>query len=303
MGWINNLFGKKKQKEAAVPETSLADNGIIEAVVVTDLGNIRTNNEDMGLFFKVADENIIREKGYMLIVADGMGGHQAGEVASRMATEIVSREYFKLNGGAVEKNLAKALTMANNSIYEKSTSNESCKGMGTTCTVLVVIDQSVYYAHVGDSRAYIQKGDSIEQITEDHTYVQELVNKGDITMAESATHPKRNILTNAMGTKPELRIDTGKCRLRFENNDRLLLCSDGLYEYLNDGELKELLMNNRIKNAADIMVQQAKARGGHDNITVVLAVKKPQPAENDLKLTRDVDLPKLTRDADLPSDL
>lgn len=275
----------------------------IKAVVLSDLGNIRTNNEDMGLFFKVADEKAIRQKGYMLIVADGMGGHQAGEVASKMATDIVCREYFNQKNGSIEKGLEKALSTANKTIYEKSSSQAAFKGMGTTCTVLVVIGSDVYYAHVGDSRAYIQKGGAIMQITEDHTYVQQLVNNGDITAAEAAVHPKRNILTNAMGTKPDLRIDTGKSKYSFEKNDKLLLCSDGLYDYLNDEDLNIILKENSLKNAASIMVAQAKTRGGHDNITVVLAEINNAEAETELKLTRDADLPKMTRDADLPADI
>jgi len=302
MGWINNLFGKKGKPVAAEQKNSSFEQGDIKAVVLSDLGNIRTNNEDMGLFFKIADENVIREKGYMLIVADGMGGHQAGEVASRMATDIISHDYFKQNGGGVEKNLAKVLMLANKSIFEKASSSDAHKGMGTTCTVLVVIDQVVYYAHVGDSRAYMQKGNSIMQITTDHTYVQELVNSGDITEAEAAVHPKRNILTNAMGTKPEMRVDTGKFEHILENNDRLLLCSDGLYDYLNANELKDILVANDIKTAAGIMIQQAKARGGHDNITVVIAERKKDTMESNEKLTRDVELPKMTRDAELPTE-
>ncbi|MBK6379234.1 MAG: Stp1/IreP family PP2C-type Ser/Thr phosphatase [Chitinophagaceae bacterium] len=272
MGWINNLFGKKNKPVEEEHSSNSLVPGNIKAVVVSDLGNIRTNNEDMGLFFKVADEGLLREKGYMLIVADGMGGNQAGEVASRMATDIISHEYFKQNG-AVEKNLAKVLALANKTIFEKASSSDTHKGMGTTCTVLVVIDKAVYYAHMDDSRAYIQKDNSITQITSDHTYVQQLVNSGDITAEEAATHPKRNILTNAMGTKPDMRIDTGKCKYLLEKNDRLLLCSDGLYDYLNSNEIKEILIANDIKKAADIMIQQAKARGGHDNITVVIAEK------------------------------
>lgn len=301
MGWINNLFGKKSNPAAEAHTSDTATPGHLKAVVVSDLGNIRTNNEDMGLFFKIADENLLREKGYMLIVADGMGGHQAGEVASRMATDIISHEYFKQND-TVEKNLAKVLTLANKTIFEKASTSDAHKGMGTTCTVLVVIDKAVYYAHVGDSRAYIQKGNSIMQITSDHTYVQELVNNGDITAEEAATHPKRNILTNAMGTKPDMRIDTGKCEHPLEEHDRLLLCSDGLYDYLNAHELKEILIANDIKRAADIMIQQAKARGGHDNITVVLAERTSITAETELKSTRDVELPKMTRDAELPTE-
>lgn len=304
MGWFN-LFRKKNKQ--AVPESSnesieLSD---LNVIVLSDLGNIRTNNEDNGMFYKVADEQVIREKGYLLIVADGMGGHQAGEVASKMAADTISSEYFKLNAnGGIEKNLAKVFTLANKNIFEKARSKKEYNGMGTTCTALVVINQTVYYAHVGDSRAYLQKGDSITQITEDHTYVQELVNNGDITAEEAATHSKRNILTNAMGTKPDLRIDTGVCKFKFEDNDRLLLCSDGLYDYLNDKELNEILQSGGLKTAAELMVRQAKERGGHDNITVVIAEKKGSGKENEagLKLTRDVDLPKMTRDADLPPD-
>lgn len=309
MGWLKKLFGKESKQDNAEktnPEkvSSSLDTGSIRAVVLSDLGNIRTNNEDMGLFYKVADENIIRERGYMLMVADGMGGHQAGEVASRMATEIISREYFKQSNGSVEKDLAKVFTLANKKIFEKASSDKTYSGMGTTCTVLVVIDRDIYFAHVGDSRAYIQKGNSISQITEDHTYVQELVKNGDITAEEAATHPKRNILTNAMGTKSVMRVDTGKYDHPFEEGDKLLLCSDGLYDYLNDKELKEILSGNELKNAAGIMVQQAKARGGHDNITVVLAeIIGKEQQDDQLKLTRDVDLPKMTRDADLPTDI
>lgn len=304
MNWLN-LFGKKAKQP--VPENSNGsfESGNLRVIVLSDMGNIRTNNEDMGMFYKVADDNIIRQKGYLLIVADGMGGHQAGEVASRMAGDIISREYFNQNGNSsVEKNLARAFALANKSIFEKARSQKTYNGMGTTCTALVVIDKTVYYAHVGDSRAYMQQGDSFVQITEDHTYVQELVNNGDITPGEAANHPKRNILTNAMGTKPELRIDTGKCPLSFENNDRLLICSDGLYDYLSNEELKEILQKEGLKNAAGFMVNQAKARGGHDNITVVLAERADitNRPESELKLTRDVELTKLTRDADMPSD-
>jgi PPM family protein phosphatase len=300
-----NLFGKKAKETVQDNSNDPFESAALKAVVLSDLGNIRTNNEDMGMFFKIADENIIREKGYLLMVADGMGGHQAGEVASRMAGEIISREYFNQTNGSVEKNLGKVVSLANKTIFEKARTQESMAGMGTTCTVLVVISRSIYYAHVGDSRAYLQKGDSITRITEDHTYVQELVNRGDITSAEAATHPKRNILTNAMGTKPDLRIDTGKCPLSFENNDRLLICSDGLYEYLNDNELKEILQKRTLKDAAAFMISEAKARGGHDNITVVIAerTKGSNEPEDGLKLTRDIELPKLTRDADLPPDI
>lgn len=296
------MFGKKSKPAEAVQQNNSALPVNIKAVVASDLGNIRTNNEDMGLFFKIADEGLLREKGYMLIVADGMGGHQAGEVASGMAADIISREYYSQKNNTVEKELGQALILANKTIYEKASSQTAYQGMGTTCTVLVVIGQEVYYAHVGDSRAYIQKGNSIMQITEDHTYVQQLVNNGDITAAEAAVHPKRNILTNAMGTKPQMRVDTGKCKYRFEKGDRLLLCSDGLYDYLKDEELNKILAENNLNNAASVMIELAKARGGHDNITVVIAEQDNGTDVTQLKLTRDVELLKMTRDADLPNE-
>jgi len=296
MFW-NKLFRKKSKKENT---SEFIESGNVKAVVLSDLGNIRTNNEDVGMFYRIAEEDITREKGYLLIVADGMGGHKAGEVASKMATEIISQEYFKKNGnGSIEKALYKAFSMANRKIYELASSQKAYHGMGTTCSAFVVTGDAVYFAHVGDSRGYFLKNNLITRITEDHTYVQELVNKGEITAKEADTHPKRNILTNAMGTKPDLRIDTGKCAHSFENDDRLMLCSDGLYDYIHENELADILNNKSLQEAAEYMIREAKKRGGHDNITVVLAEKKDTAIAAAPKETRDVELPQ-TKEYDLP---
>ncbi len=292
-----NLFGKKREPQLQ-PDSKEYDTESIRSVIVSDLGNIRKNNEDVGLFFRIGDKEISREKGCLLMVADGMGGHNAGEVASRMAADTISHEYFKQNG-SVEKTLLKAFELANKNIFEKSISDKSTKGMGTTCTSLVIIGKTIYYAHVGDSRAYILKNGVITRITEDHTYVQDLVNKGEITVAEAAVHPNRNILTNAMGTKDSLRVDTGKFSLLFEEKDRLLLCSDGLYDYLNDNEIAEMLGKNSLQAAANEMVQEAKKRGGHDNITVVLAEKMTVNNGTTEKQTGDFDIP-FTKEHELP---
>lgn len=307
---------KKKKTEPQQPAEVLtedADNSTLKVVVKTDLGNVRKNNEDAGTYIKIADENIARAKGCMLLVADGMGGHNAGEVASKIAMETISEEYFKKGSDAdKEKALAKAFVAANKKIFSMSQTDESYKGMGTTCTVLVVAGQHVYFAHAGDSRAYILKGNTITQITEDHTYVQQLVNNGDITTAEAEVHPQRNVLINAMGTKPTLRVDTGKAALTFNENDKLLLCSDGLYDYMSDAELAEAMQKNSLPEIADYLIAEAKRRGGKDNITVALAQKNGVATQTETKLTRDIDLPdfnnedsslKLTRDADLPTDI
>ena len=298
MKFFHKLFGRKQKKEN---HSEIIDSGNIKAVVLSDLGNVRTNNEDIGMFYRIADEEITREKGYLLLVADGMGGHKAGEVASRMAVETISQEYFKQNGnnGNIEKNLSKAFAAANKKIFELAAKNKAYQGMGTTCTAFVVLGESVYYAHAGDSRGYFIKKDAILRVTEDHTYVQELVNKGEISSQEADTHPKRNILTNAMGTRPEIRIDTGKCDWSFAIDDKLLLCSDGLYDYITETEMREILNERPIHDAAEYMIQETKKRGGHDNITVVLAEKIVEPADAPAKETRDFDLPQ-TKEYDLP---
>ncbi len=267
---MSSLFSKKGKAESTQRDIKVFDAGNIKSVIVSDPGKVRTNNEDIGIFFRIEDDEIGRDKGCLMMVADGMGGHNAGEVASRMAADIISREYFN-QIGSIEKSLAKAFELANKNILGRSRSSRALQGMGTTCTALVIADQDIFYAHVGDSRAYILKEGKITRITEDHTYVQELVNNGQLSIVDAAIHPKRNILTNAMGTKDSLRIDIGKFAFPFEEKDRLMICSDGLYDYLDDNEIGRILSRNSIHDVANEMVEEAIKRGGHDNITVVLA--------------------------------
>ena len=299
MRW-KNLFSKNKLEPVAENSTATGDAPNLQVVVRSDLGNVRLNNEDTGLFYRIADEKVIREKGCLLMVADGMGGHQAGEVASRMASEIVIREYYNpKRDNSLEKNLRKAFATANTRILEAANSNAAQQGMGTTCTALILAGTEIHFAHVGDSRAYLYKKDKLSRITEDHTYVQELVRSGEISAREADTHPRRNILTNAMGTKPEMKVDAGRFNQRFEPGDRLMLCSDGLYDYLNDDEIAAFLGGNDLTTVAEQMIAAAKKRGGHDNITIVLAQKVSTPATAVARDTRDVDLP-VTKEYDLP---
>ncbi|MVM36934.1 Stp1/IreP family PP2C-type Ser/Thr phosphatase [Spirosoma sp. HMF3257] len=270
---INWLFGNNTPEER--PETAestveqpttvvpteplLADE--VTAVVVSDLGNIRQNNEDTGLFVRLADEGIRRIKGHLLLVADGMGGHLAGEVASQMAAEIINREYFQ-HTESIEKSLLRAFQMANRQIFNEARQHNAFRGMGTTCTAIVVHDQQLYFAHVGDSRAYLFKTGQLIQLTQDHTYIQELLRSGEITPEAAASHPERNVLTQAMGTKVDVRVDLGRCVLPFDSGDRLLLCSDGLYEYCLEADFVRVLQQHNLHDAADELVTMAKNRGG-----------------------------------------
>lgn len=307
--FFKRLFGQPQQTNSQVStlstqthntaeDTSLV--GDVNAVVVSDLGNIRANNEDTGMFVRLADEGLRRVKGYLLLVADGMGGHLAGEVASQMAAEIVSREYFQ-HHESIEKSLLRAFQIANQHIFDESRMHVTFRGMGTTCTAVVVQNQQLYYAHVGDSRAYLFKQGQLIRMTEDHTYVQELLRQGEINEQAAATHPERNVLTQAMGTKADLRIDLGRCILPLDPGDRLLLCSDGLYEYCREDDLIQILKQGSLLEAAEELVKTAKDRGGHDNITVVVAERTSVDLETEPRETREIDIP-LTRDLGIPND-
>jgi PPM family protein phosphatase len=286
------------------PRSSVNSNELIElddikAIVVTDVGNIRTNNEDMGLFVRIADERIKKNKGHLLLVADGMGGHNAGEIASRMAAETISREYFR-HKGSVESSLLQAFNLANRKIYEASKLKTQYRGMGTTCTAVVIKDDQIYYAHVGDSRAYLYTPEGIRCITTDHTLVQEMIKKGEIAPEEADSHPKRNILTNAMGTKPELSIDVGLHDGFFENQNKILICSDGLYEYLNNQELFEKMSNENLRTLAGELINEAKNRGGHDNITAVLIERRNTDKSLTSYETRDIEMIPQTKEIQQP---
>jgi PPM family protein phosphatase len=242
----------------------------VRAVVLTDLGCIRTNNEDSARFIRSSSPNVRRQKGFLAIVADGMGGHAAGEVASKMAVETVAQSYYARDE-SVEDSLVFALSKANKDIWQKANSDTHKKGMGTTCTAVVIRDKNIYIAHVGDSRAYLYQNGRLIQLSTDHTYVQNLVNQGVITAEEADKHPDRNILTRAMGTNQKVEIDILTTPQHFEDGNRLMLCSDGLYDYLSNDEIASFMVVSRLNEAAQQMIDLAKKRGGHDNITVLLA--------------------------------
>jgi len=226
----------------------------------TDKGLVRKENEDAFC--------IEKDLG-LLAIADGMGGHASGEVASKMAIEIL-RNSLKKEGEPVPDRLNSGVKLANKMIYEASRSQSQLNGMGTTLTAVQFDGNRLSIAHVGDSRAYLIRGGVIEQLTDDHTIVFEQMARGMITREEAARSDMRNILSKALGIAPEVDVDMEE--LTVSEGDQLVLCSDGLSELISDDEiLAEVQSSNRPDLACNELVDLANQRGGEDNITVIVA--------------------------------
>ncbi|MCL6612353.1 MAG: Stp1/IreP family PP2C-type Ser/Thr phosphatase [Peptococcaceae bacterium] len=226
----------------------------------TETGLVRRQNEDC--LCVIPDLALFA-------VADGMGGHLAGEVASRMAVESVARQLQSGNRDDTVKSLLEGVRRANSDIYKASRRDGSCRGMGTTLTVAVISGGDLVLAHVGDSRAYIIRGDKIHLLTEDHSLVQEMIRHGGITREQARDHPHRNVLTRALGTEPLVDVDL--ISIKLERGDILLLCTDGLYGLVGDEEILELVRSAANPDqAVRMLVDEALRRGGSDNISVIV---------------------------------
>lgn len=240
----------------------------------TDPGCQRELNEDQIFFHRPDDPALLKKKGLLVVVADGMGGHSAGEVASGMAVEIVNRAYFD-NGGNPGPALKSALQEANSEIHKASLGQDGLRGMGTTCTALVLQNGSAIAAHVGDSRLYLVRGGQIYLMTEDHSEVMEMVKRGLISLEEARHHPDKNVILRAIGSHPEVQVSTWNEPFPTREGDRFLLCSDGLYDLVEDDEIKGIIEQSKPAEACESLIALAKERGGHDNISVAVVSLVP----------------------------
>ncbi len=227
---------------------------------LTDVGLVRKENEDKYL--------LSLERG-LFVVADGMGGHHGGGTASRLAIEVIDSEFcFSKKGGATAINLQSALNKANAVIYEKSC-DERFKGMGTTVTAALVDGGFLHLAHIGDSRAYLFRHGELNQLTQDHSLVNELYQSGSLTREEAKNHPQRNVLTRALGTGIAPQIDL--LTIDLQVHDYLLLCTDGLYNHVSEESMMMIIRQTvGLQDKVKMMVEQALQKGGTDNVTVVL---------------------------------
>lgn len=239
----------------------------------TDVGLTRMINEDRVL---VQDEL----NGFTLaIVADGMGGHQAGDVASEMAIQIIHEQLQHLHSDMTPQEcdalIKQAFHTANEQIYEQSLQKTEYQGMGTTVVLAIAAKDHIIIGNIGDSRAYILTDGKLSQVTMDHSLVSELLRTGQITETDSENHPQRNVLTRALGTEPTAEVDL--YHLDWQVNDMLLLCSDGLTSLVNDHEVEHILMgDDDLHQRTEQLIATALHAGGNDNVTVVLLANTEQ---------------------------
>ena len=239
----------------------------MKIIAKTDIGLVRSTNEDTFTYI-VKDEN-----NFIAFVCDGMGGHLGGSFASSKTVEFINNAYNELDTSKPLKNvgvwLFDTLQRANDYIFNQSLENENLRGMGTTVSGVIMFNGDLYYAHIGDSRIYLYNHHELNQITTDHTYVNTLLLNGLITLKQASKHPKRHVLTNALGIKRKVSVDIGQ--IRMNKNDNLIICSDGLHNMLDGKKLHKLLKEElELDVKIDLIKEKALAQGGLDNITMIL---------------------------------
>ncbi|MGA3090936.1 MAG: PP2C family serine/threonine-protein phosphatase [Terriglobales bacterium] len=248
----------------------------IEVSSQSDIGCLRTNNEDSLGYWESEDDALFLRKGRLAVVADGMGGYEGGQEASRLAVETLVASYREFGGDNPQQALIEALQAAHEQIRKYSSAHPELRGMGTTCTAAAIVrvaDRGVeydalHYVHVGDTRLYLIRDGQIIRVTRDHSYVGRLVESGMITQEEAEHHPQRNILTAALGTNPDLIMDSPGHPEPLRPQDVLLICSDGLWGQVRDSEMLDAVENKSAEQAGRELIERARERGGPDNITV-----------------------------------
>ncbi len=238
---------------------------MLKTASLSDPGIRRAMNQDMVYSSELPVGNLPD----LFMVADGMGGHKAGDYASRCAVDTIVRSVMEDAQTDQEEIIRKAISVANEEILEKSTEDPNFEGMGTTLVACTIKENLMKVANVGDSRLYLLRDHKITQITEDHSLVQEMVRLGKIDQENARNHPKKNIITKAVGVMPEVEADYFDVPL--EKGDEILLCSDGLSNMLEDEEIRMIMEAGRdITEQAEALVRAANDHGGKDNISVIV---------------------------------
>ncbi len=248
----------------------------MEIAVKSHIGCVRQHNED---YYGTA---IDRTGRVLAVVADGMGGHQAGDIASRMAVERIMLELANMGSDLEPEDarelLMNALLVTNEELFQFAADNPECNGMGTTVVAALINEQGGVFAHVGDSRLYHFGAEGLTQRTEDHSLVQELLKSGQITVQEAAFHPQRNVLLRALGTERDVRIDLGE--FSWESGDVILICSDGVSNKVSNERFEASLKQSKPLQAhVDELLQYALDAGGEDNATLIAIRNTSAPVD------------------------
>lgn len=241
---------------------------------VTDVGQKRRENQD----YVYASEQPIGNLPNLFVVADGMGGHNAGDFASRCAVSVMAESAKKDMSFNPIKIIRHAIETANEQVLMQAELDPQKAGMGTTMVAVTVVGHYAYVANVGDSRLYVSDSHELAQITRDHSWIAEMVRRGEISKEEARSHPDKNIITRAVGTGPTVKIDFFDVEL--EEGNRILMCSDGLSNMVEDDTMQEILSSsNNIEESAEKLVALANENGGRDNISVIII----EPFTNEVK--------------------
>jgi serine/threonine protein phosphatase PrpC len=271
------FFGRSRVVEAASTE-KLPD---IVGWAQTDTGRVRERNEDAVFFGRPAADRDFGRSGALAMVADGMGGANGGSVASGIVSEEVPEVYLA-SKHAPPKALRLALESANRRIHRLSLREEGLTGMGSTCVALVMKPPFAWAAWVGDSRLYLIRGNQIFQMTEDHSWVNEMVRRGMLTREEARNHEDRNFITRALGSHPKVEVDVWAEPYPVRKGDRFVLCSDGLHDLLGSSDILEIAGTGSVDAAGSRLIREANARGGFDNISAVLVeLVEPESKTNE----------------------
>jgi serine/threonine protein phosphatase PrpC len=240
----------------------------LEVAQLTDVGRKREHNEDNMAYVIPKDQQVMAKKGALFIVADGMGGHAAGEVASEIAVDTVSNVYYQDDSDEIALSLLHAIKRANALIHQRAAENMLRSGMGTTCVAAVLRGNKAYIANVGDSRAYLVRNGQVKQVSQDHSWVAEQVRAGLLNDDQARTHAQRNVITRCLGTQAEVEIDV--FHEQIEDKDALVLCTDGLSGLVSDDEIRGIVDQSGPQDSVYHLVQRANENGGPDNITAIV---------------------------------
>ena len=238
----------------------------MRAYAKTDVGSKRAVNQD----YMYCSENSVGSFRNLFIVADGMGGHKAGDYASKLCVEQMVQSIEKSEHKTPVSLFEEAVDAANGAVFAESQEHEEYEGMGTTLVACTMLEDTLYVANIGDSRLYLLRDDDIMQITEDHSLVEEMVKQGNITESEARVHPQKNIITRAVGIDQAVQADFFEVDIY--PDDIIMLCSDGLSNMVEDEDMEYIVKHSKsLQDAGETLVARANENGGSDNITVVLA--------------------------------